>query len=98
MYDALPERKFQFVAGALCLDYTNTVGGHRRGTAREFVGSFAEYASWCEQAGLLERGGAAALSRLASRHPAEVATVLARALGLRERSEERRVGKEGRSR
>src|SRR5713226_8045633 len=80
----VPGRKFQFVGGALCLDFTNTVGGHRRGTAREFIGSFGEWLSWNQQAGLIGSGEAAALMKTAASHPEEAATVLARALGLRE--------------
>jgi len=82
--EPVPGRKFQFCGGALCLDFTNTVGGHRRGTAREFIGSIGDFLSWSEQAGLIGKGEAASLMKKAASHPEEAATVLARALGLRE--------------
>ena len=82
--EPMPSRKFQFCGGALCLDFTNTVGGHRRGTAREFIGSIAEFLLWSEQAGLISKAEAAALVKSAASHPEDSATILARALGLRE--------------
>lgn len=84
LVESVPGRKFQFCGGSLCLDFTNTVGGHRRGRAREFLGSIGELLSWCEQAGLISKTEAAALFKRSANHPEEAATVLARALGLRE--------------
>jgi predicted RNA-binding Zn ribbon-like protein len=80
----VPSRKYRFCGGALSLNFTNTVGGHRRGTAREHMGSVVDYLSWSEQVGLISKSEAAALFKRATHHPEESATVLARALGLRE--------------
>src|SRR5215471_16127900 len=84
MPESTPVRKFQFVGGDLCLDFCNTMGGKREGRAREFLVSYAEFAGWCEQAGLLEKRHAAALVRKAERHPAAASATLARAIELRE--------------
>ena len=46
-----PPKKFQFVAGDVCLDFTNTMGGKRGLSAREYLNSYADFVSWCQQAG-----------------------------------------------
>ena len=43
--------KFQFVGGDVCLDFTNTVGGKRGLSTREYLNSYADFVSWCRQAG-----------------------------------------------
>src|SRR2546422_845722 len=84
MTDAPATQKFQFVGGDLCLDYCNTVGGKRGAIARDKLHAYADFACWCEQAGLLDRSEAQVLVRRAARRPADAASALARALGLRE--------------
>src|SRR2546423_14889835 len=78
-----PSRKFLFIGKELCLDFCNTVGGKRGATVREYLNSYADFASWCEQAGLLERPRAEALARTAA-GKANTASVLSRAIALRE--------------
>ena len=77
-------KKFQFVGGELCLDFCNTVGGKRGVSTREYLNSYAELLSWCEQAHLLTATQAAALRREAQRAPELAAAVLARGIALRE--------------
>ena len=79
-----PPRKFQFIGGALCLDFCNSVGGKREAVAREHLRSYEDFHSWCEQAGLLRESSPVALVRKAKRQPAEAAEVFARAIALRE--------------
>ena len=79
-----PIRQFEFVGGALCLDFCNTVGGTREGTAREYLAGYRDFVGWAEQAGLLRKGEAKALQRAAAARPAEAAAVLERARRLRE--------------
>lgn len=90
------EPAFSLVGGALCLDFTNTVGGRagdpgkdepsvaRDSALREKLGSYHELLRWSEQAGALNRDDARRLEREAERNPAEAAAVLARAITLRE--------------
>jgi len=82
--DATSARKFQFISGSVCLDLCNTVGGKRGARIREDLNSFADFAAWCEQAGLVDKSEGEVLVRMAARHPADGASVLARALALRE--------------
>src|SRR5437870_1540416 len=77
-------RKFQFIGGELCLDFTNTVGGRRGATAREYLNSYGDFVSWCRQAGLLDDSGVEALARGAARRPRDSVTALSRAIALRE--------------
>jgi predicted RNA-binding Zn ribbon-like protein len=84
MPEARPVPKFQFVGGALSLDFCNTVGGKRGGIAREKLHSLSDFIAWGEQAKLLKLGQAEVLSSDAARHPAKAAELLARAIELRE--------------
>ena len=68
----------------MCLDFTNTVGGKRGATTREYLNSYADFVSWCRQADLLDESRADALLRSAARHPDECAAALERAIALRE--------------
>jgi predicted RNA-binding Zn ribbon-like protein len=77
-------KKFEFVGGDVCLDFTNTVGGKRGATSREYLNSYADFVSWCQQADLLNESTADALLRSAARHPEESAAALRRAIALRE--------------
>src|SRR5262245_58267854 len=84
MSGAEPVTKFQFVGGALCLDFCNTVGGKRGGIAREKLHSLSDFISWAEQAKLLKSNQARELTLYASRHPSQAAELLFRATELRE--------------
>ena len=77
-------KKFQLVGGDVCLDFTNTVGGKRGLSTREYLNSYADFVSWCRQAGLLNASMADALLRSAARHPDDSAAALRRAIALRE--------------
>src|ERR1051326_7431479 len=77
-------KQFQFVAGDLCLDFCNTVGGKRGVRARENLHRYEDFLSWATQAGLVKKPHEADLSRKASRQPDEAASVLRRAIALRE--------------
>src|SRR2546426_9557838 len=79
-----PPKKFEFVGGDVCLDFTNTVGGKRGLSTREYLNSYADFVSWCRQADLLDESKADALLRSATRRPAESGAALQRAIELRE--------------
>ena len=77
-------KKFQFVGGNVCLDFTNTVGGKRGLSTREYLNSYADFVSWCQQAGLLSKSIADVLVQAAALRPDESATALRGAIELRE--------------
>ena len=79
-----PPKKFQFVGGEVCLDFTNTVGGKRGLSTREYLNSYADFVSWCRQTDLLNATKADALLRSAARHADESGAALRRAIALRE--------------
>lgn len=78
------QKRFEFVAGDVCLDFTNTVGGKRGLLAREYLNSYADFVSWCRQADLLQAATADALLRSAGRRADESGAALRRAIALRE--------------
>jgi len=81
---AAPPKSFQFIGGALCLDFCNSVGGKRESVAREHLHAYTDFLSWSQQAGLVENALLEASLRDARRRPAEAAAVLKRAITLRE--------------
>jgi predicted RNA-binding Zn ribbon-like protein len=80
----LRNKRFQFIAGKLCLDYCNTVGGKRGAIPREKLNSYDDLLSWSEEAGLTSTSESSALRTKAETDPAEAASVLSRAINLRE--------------
>lgn len=84
MAEVQPNPTFRFVAGDLCLDFCNTVGGKRGGVTREKLHSLGDFISWAEQAALLDSEQSEELRRYAARRPAEASALLARATELRE--------------
>ncbi len=78
------QKRFEFVGGALCLDFCNTVGGKRGQVEREYLQSYQDLLAWGVQARLLPKAAAARLAQSAARHPAGSRAVYQRALGLRE--------------
>jgi predicted RNA-binding Zn ribbon-like protein len=79
-----PGIQFQFVGGDLSLDYCNTVGGKRGLVTREHLHTYADFLSWCRQAGLVTDAQLKILSRRAGQRPADADRVLSRGIELRE--------------
>lgn len=73
-----------FIGGALCLDFTNTVGGTYKERSPSYLQSYADLLSWGCAAGAVEAVDAAFLGGCAEREPEQAAQVLAHALDLRE--------------
>ena len=82
--EAPAAKVFQLVGGALCLDFTNTLGGKRGSSTRECLNNYADFLSWSRQTGSIDQRQAAVLAGRASKHPGEAAKVLALAIELRE--------------
>lgn len=81
---ATEQYQFDFLAGWLCLDLTNTMGSRVDDPPRERLTSYAVFLSWSRQAGVLSQAEAQRLLEGAARRPAEAAAVLERVRGLRE--------------
>jgi predicted RNA-binding Zn ribbon-like protein len=84
--DPKPAHQFELVAGALCLDFVNSVGD-RTGTwryVRNYLNSYEDLIAWGVQTTVLNDREAAALRALAKRKPDDAATALERAVNLRE--------------
>ncbi len=77
-------RQFDFIGGALCLDFANTVGGLRDTMhAREYLLGYEDLVAWSRQAGVLTEDEAARLLYEPA-GDAETSAVFARAIALRE--------------
>lgn len=70
--------------GRDCLNFTNTVGGHRPDHPREYLHSYQDLLAWSRHAGLLTESQTRHLLAEAERRPAEAAQILAQATTLRE--------------
>jgi len=76
--------QFHVTAGALCLDFANTVSWRRSGAPIERLRTYADFASWGRQVGLLSRPQELRLNREAAVHRRQSLHTLARARSLRE--------------
>lgn len=76
----------KFIAGCLCLDFVNTVGGRKvTGAAiRDKIASYEDLLAWSVLAGSVDRRHAGALARLTASGIENAANILARAIRLRE--------------
>jgi predicted RNA-binding Zn ribbon-like protein len=78
--------EMKFIAGSVCLDFVNTVGGRgaRDVVLRDKLKDYADLATWSRLAGLFTAREARNLERAAEHFPARPAVVFARAIRLRE--------------
>ena len=75
---------FELTGGNLALDFTNTVEQRAAAEPRDLLRSYGDLLLWSRVAGLLTRRDARALERRAARDRPAAASVLARAINLRE--------------
>jgi predicted RNA-binding Zn ribbon-like protein len=72
------------VAGALSLDFVNTVDPRHEPGRREYLDSYQSLAAWGRHAGVIGADAEASLRAAAAADPAEAGRVLRRAIALRE--------------
>jgi predicted RNA-binding Zn ribbon-like protein len=75
---------FHLGAGALCLDFANTVSWRRSSTPIERLQTYADLAAWAGQLELVSRGDQRRLRRMMAIHPRDAERTLAQARALRE--------------
>ncbi|GAB4162862.1 MAG: hypothetical protein Fur0021_37460 [Candidatus Promineifilaceae bacterium] len=80
----MSEKSFDVAAGALCLDFANTVNWHASEQPVEGLQDYFDLIQWGTAAGALTGAQAAALRRAAEGQPEAAAAALARAVQLRE--------------
>jgi predicted RNA-binding Zn ribbon-like protein len=73
-----------FVAGALCLDFVNTVGGDRAGEHSEKLKAYPDFLDWAETGEVLPQSRAPRLRRLAQEQPGAAERTLRRVRQFRE--------------
>lgn len=73
-----------FVGGALCLDFVNTVGGHRDGEPNEALQTYADLVEWAVAGGVVTKSGGQHLRAMAEARENRASRVLTDAKLLRE--------------
>lgn len=73
-----------FVGEALCLDFVNTVGGHREGEAKETLNSYGDLLDWAVAGDAMTKSAAMSLREGAKENETRTARVLTEAKRLRE--------------
>src|SRR5262245_16441338 len=73
-----------FIGGALCLDFANTVGGHRDGEPKETLHAYSDLLEWGVSGGNLSKAAAARLREAADSNPPRATRTLTGAKELRE--------------
>jgi predicted RNA-binding Zn ribbon-like protein len=79
----IPE-PFEFVAGALCLDFVNTVGSHGFEQAREKLSTYSDLVRWSKEASLIDDGNTLELLAFSEANPGGASKVLEEAREFRE--------------
>jgi predicted RNA-binding Zn ribbon-like protein len=78
------DHDFEFVGGSVALDFANTLGGMHTAPTHEHLVEYGDLVEFARSAATLSRPEARRLSEEATRQPARAATVLRRAIALRE--------------
>jgi predicted RNA-binding Zn ribbon-like protein len=74
----------ELIGGAICLDFANTTSTRSQEVRRDYLPSYGELLAWCRHAGILTGDETKALQGQAARQPDMAASVLERAIALRE--------------
>lgn len=74
----------EFVGGALCLDFANTVGGHRDGEPKETLHAYSDLLEWAAAAGAVPKTTASQLADMAKANESRATRALVEAKKLRE--------------
>jgi predicted RNA-binding Zn ribbon-like protein len=81
---APPDEPFQFNAGWLCLDFTNTVKARPTSEKVDLITAYGDVLRWARQATILTPGETAELAQAARAQPRRAAEALREARALRE--------------
>lgn len=79
-----PARRYQILAGKLCLDFANTADWHESEQPVELLTSYSDLLVWGQQAGVLVGEDSVRLLQAAEYAPEVAVAVYARAIALRE--------------
>src|SRR6516165_4960765 len=76
--------RFEFIAGALCLEFANTIHNSRAEDKGEELHTISDLLEWAKEAGLLSSAAHDRLAAHYNHNPREAATVLAKATAIRD--------------
>jgi len=74
----------RLIAGSLCLDFANTLHGHRGHPLHEYLWDYRDVVLWSRHAGLIDEGQAGVLLQQAEKYPDRAEVVHRKAIDLRE--------------
>lgn len=75
----------RLIAGALCLDFANTLNGRQHPDLHEYLNDYRDLTLWSRHAGILSQDQAKELLVMAERNPKRSLQVFEQAIELRER-------------
>ncbi|HZP96779.1 MAG TPA: ABATE domain-containing protein [Candidatus Limnocylindria bacterium] len=78
------DHDMELIAGALCLDFTNTIGGTHEAPTHEHLNSYADLVTFARSAGTLPPAADKRLLAEAERHPEIATQMYRRGISLRE--------------
>src|SRR5690349_11655563 len=76
--------RFQFIAGALCLDFANTIHNFRAEDKEEELLAISDLLQWAKEAGLLSGANHERLTARYNHNPREAAAALAKGTAIRD--------------
>jgi predicted RNA-binding Zn ribbon-like protein len=76
--------RFEFIAGALCLEFANTIHNSRAGDKEEELHAIFDLLQWAKEAGLLSSADHDRLAAHYSRNSREAAAALTKAITIRD--------------
>jgi predicted RNA-binding Zn ribbon-like protein len=76
--------QFEFIAGALCLEFANTIHNSRAEDKGEELHAISDLLQWAKEAGLLSSAAHDRLAAHYSRNPREAAAALAKGTAIRD--------------
>ena len=84
MEEISPTPRFGWIGGALCLDFTNTVGNHRSLDPADKLNRFEDLVRWCAEAGILQLADQRDILKRGALRPGAAARLLKVAVEFRE--------------
>lgn len=76
--------KHRLIGGALCLNFANTLNGHRRLSGHEYLKEYCDLVVWCWKAGILTKPEVEPLIHKAIQRSGEAVEAYQQAIALRE--------------
>ncbi len=77
-------KKHKLIAGNLCLDFINTINGHKSKTANEYINSYQDLIVWSQNYGLISNKKSRTLNSKQTNHNKSALTIFKKTIEFRE--------------